>query len=127
MMSSMLTYREDKKYSIKIDIHQYDGLNGENSPVKVITPLNYRNKTIILYPGASPYAEKHPKIEMLGVSLAQNGYKVFIPRIPPLKRLDISEINKLKYNSIVSSKKYLNNHKGDIYVPIKDLEKKLKK
>ena len=39
----------------------------------------------------------------------------------------ISEINKLKYNSIVSSKKYLNNHKGDIYVPIKDLEKKLKK
>ena len=39
----------------------------------------------------------------------------------------ISEINKLKYNSIVSSKKYLNNHEGDIYVPIKDLKKKLKK
>ena len=92
-MISMLTYREDKKYQVEIDIHQYDGLDGENAPVKVITPSKYRNKTVILYPGASPYAEEHPKLEMLGVALAQNGYKVLIPRIPPLKRLNISEIN----------------------------------
>ena len=52
-----------------------------------------RNKIIILYPGASPYAETHPKMEMLGIALAQNGYKVFIPRIPPLKRLDVTAIN----------------------------------
>ena len=48
---------------------------------------------IILYPGASPFAEEHSQIEMLGILLAKNGYKVFIPRIPPLKRLDISAIN----------------------------------
>ena len=32
-------------------------------------------------------------MEKLGLVLAQNGYKVFIPRIPPLKSLDISIIN----------------------------------
>ena len=32
-------------------------------------------------------------MEMLGIALAQNGYKIFILRIPPLKRLDITEIN----------------------------------
>ncbi len=32
-------------------------------------------------------------MEMLGITLANNGYKVFIPRIPPLKILDISEVN----------------------------------
>ena len=93
IMTSMLTYREDKEYQVKIDLCQYEGLYGEMAPVKVITPVTYRNRTIILYPGASPYAEKHPKIEMLGIALAQNGYKVFIPRIPPLMRLNISEIN----------------------------------
>ena len=48
---------------------------------------------MILYPGASPAGEDHPKMVMLGRSLAQIGFKVYIPRIPPLKNLDISEIN----------------------------------
>ena len=82
-----------KSYSPKVEISQYVGLNGLDPPVKIITPLKYRKKVIILYPGASPYAEEHPKMGMLGIVLAQNGYKVFIPRIPPLKILDISEVN----------------------------------
>jgi esterase/lipase len=88
-----LTYSDSKSYSPKVEISQYGGLNGLDPPVKIITPLKYRKKVIILYPGASPYAEEHPTMGMLGIVLAQNGYKVFIPRIPPLKILDISAVN----------------------------------
>jgi len=82
-----------KSFSSRIRTSHYDGLNGENPPVKIISPMKDRKKIIILYPGASPHAEKHPQMEKLGLVLAQNGYKVFIPRIPPLKSLDISIIN----------------------------------
>lgn len=47
----------------------------------------------ILFPGASPTAEDHPKMIMLGQIFTQNGFKVYIPRIPPLKNLDITIIN----------------------------------
>ena len=93
MITSLLIYRESKSYAPKIATCQYEGLNGVCPPVKIISPLKYRKKVIILYPGASPYAEEHSKIEMLGIVLAQNGYEVFIPRIPPLKILDISAVN----------------------------------
>ena len=93
MINSLLKFREGKTYSTNIKISKYDGLEGVNPPVKIISPLKNRKKVIILYPGASPYAEEHPKMEMLGIVLAQNGYKVFIPRIPPLKKLDISAVN----------------------------------
>ena len=93
MNTFLLTYREGRSYAPKIETSHYEGLNGTCPPVKIISQLKYRKKIIILYPGASPYAEKHPKMEMLGIALAKNGYKVFIPRIPPLKKLDISVVN----------------------------------
>ena len=93
MITSLLSYKEDKSFSPKVEKSQYQGLNGVSPPVKIINPIQYRKKIVILYPGASPYAEEHPKMEMLGIILAQNGYKVFIPRIPPLKILDISAVN----------------------------------
>ena len=71
----------------------YKGLHGANPPVKIILPRNTGTKVVILYPGASPTAEEHPKMDMLGRLLAQIGFIVYIPRIPPLKNLDISEIN----------------------------------
>ena len=89
----MLSYKENRSYYPKVEKGQYEGLNGVFPPVKIINPTQYRKKIVILYPGASPYAEEHPKMEMLGIVLAQNGYKVLIPRIPPLKILDISAIN----------------------------------
>ncbi len=58
-----------------------------------MTPPNHRNRVAILFPGASPTAEDHPKMIMLGQVFAQNGFKVYIPRIPPLKKLDITMIN----------------------------------
>lgn len=58
-----------------------------------MTPPKHRDRVAILFPGASPTAEDHPKMIMLGQVLAQNGFKVYIPRIPPLKKLDITIIN----------------------------------
>ena len=93
MIISMLTHKEGRKYHCQVDMKNYEGVDNLPTPVKIISPKNYSGKTVILYPGASPDAEQHPKLEMLGLVIAKNGYRVFIPRIPPLKKLDISEIN----------------------------------
>ena len=93
LITSLLMYRDGTSYLPKVEMSQFEGLNGICPPVKIISPIKYRKKIIILYPGASPYAEEHPQMEMLGIVLARNGYKVFIPRIPPLKILDISVVN----------------------------------
>ena len=90
---SLLKYNLETPASTSINNQNYDGLQGESPPVKIIVPQKPDGKVVILYPGASPYAEKHPKILKLGTLLAQIGYTVFIPRIPPLKNLDISEVN----------------------------------
>ena len=90
---SILNFQEGIKCDHKIEKKNYDGFDSLNPPVKIISPIKDNNKIIILYPGASPHAENHPQMEMLGIALANNGYKVFIPRIPPLKILDISSVN----------------------------------
>ncbi len=92
-ISSLFKYNESRVPACVVQIEDYVGLNGESSPVKIILPKKPGNKVIILYPGASPTAEEHPKMDMLGRLLAQIGFTVYIPRIPPLKNLDISEIN----------------------------------
>ena len=88
-----MKYNEGTSTSLIINTENYDGLQGESTPVKIIEPQKQSNKVVILYPGASPTAEDHPKMVMLGRLLAQIGFTVYIPRIPPLKNLDISEIN----------------------------------
>ena len=88
-----MKYNENSSPTLIIKTQKYDGLQGENPPVKIIIPKKPANKIVILYPGASPTAENHPKLTMLGGLLAQIGFIVYIPRIPPLKNLDISEIN----------------------------------
>ena len=93
MIISMLTHKEGRMYHCQIDMKNYKGLDNLLTPVKIISPKSPRGKTVIIYPGASPDSEQHPKLEMLGLVLAKNGYRVFIPRIPPLKSLDISEVN----------------------------------
>ena len=88
-----MRFNEETPASTIINNQKYDGLHGESPPIKIIIPQKPNGKVLILYPGASPYAEEHPKILMLGTLLAQIGYTVYIPRIPPLKNLDISEVN----------------------------------
>ena len=68
----------------------YPGLNKESTPMRVFYPKNSTEHTVIIYPGASPSAEEHPTMNLLAKVLSNAGYLVFLPRIPPLKKLIIS-------------------------------------
>ena len=84
---------QENKSHLKKLVHSnesYPGLNSENTPMRVFYPKNPINHTLILFPGASPSAEKHPKMNLLAKVFANAGYLVFLPRIPPLKELIIS-------------------------------------
>ena len=93
VISALIRYDINKYSSLKIYNSSYHGLSGRHTAVKVITSNKKTNKVFILYPGASPFAEEHPKMLMLGNILAKNGFKVYIPRIPPLKKLEVTEEN----------------------------------
>jgi len=88
-----MKYNAASYSSLKNNTQHYKGINGENCPVRILTPQNYTGRVVIIFPGASPIGENHPKMLMLGQILARNGFKVYIPRIPPLKNLDITIIN----------------------------------
>lgn len=68
----------------------YPGLNKESTPMRVFYPKDSTEHTVIIYPGASPSAEEHPTMNLLAKVLSNAGYLVFLPRIPPLKKLIIS-------------------------------------
>ena len=93
VISALIRYDINKYSSLKIYNSYYIGLSGRKTPVKIITSNKNINKVFILFPGASPFAEEHPKMLMLGHILASNGFKVYIPRIPPLKKLEVTEEN----------------------------------
>ena len=65
----------------------YKGLDNKNTIVRVFKTSNLKAQSIIIFPGASPYAENHPGMIMLGNALRNAGYNVFLPRIPNLKNL----------------------------------------
>ena len=69
----------------------YLGVNNEQTPLKIFQPNNPNGSILILYPGASAKGENHPKLVTLARSLAVNGVKVFLPRIPHLIDLRLSE------------------------------------
>ena len=66
----------------------YIGIDGNKIPLKILSRFNKNDKsTIIMFPGASPDAEKHQGMLFLGSIICKLGYRVIIPRIPPLKIL----------------------------------------
>ena len=69
----------------------YPGLNKEPTPMNVFKPENPNKYTIIIFPGASPTAEEHPQMIWLSHVMKKAGYQVFLPQIPPLKNLIISQ------------------------------------
>ena len=69
----------------------YPGLSNEDIPLKIFHPKNPTGAVLILYPGASPKGEAHPKMIALARSIAVNGIQVYIPRIPPLINLILSK------------------------------------
>ena len=69
----------------------YKGLDGQDIPLKLLTRKNKSDQwTVIMFPGASHNAEEHPGMLFLGSIICKLGFRVFIPRIPPLKQLKIN-------------------------------------
>jgi hypothetical protein len=92
-ITSLLRASSSKSQKIKIIDTHYTGLESEKLPLKVFKSPKPLGRSIILYPGASPLAEEHPSMSFLACTLADIGFNVYIPRIPLLKKLDISEDN----------------------------------
>tara|TARA_Y100001968_G_scaffold294870_1_gene301795 strand:+ start:105 stop:1157 length:1053 start_codon:yes stop_codon:yes gene_type:complete len=86
----LLRYNKRPK-NIKIIDDFYIGRDSATVPFKLFLPNKPRKHSIIIYPGASPTAEKHPGLIMLGSILARAGYTIYIPRIPSLKKLIIQK------------------------------------
>mgnify|MGYP001177134587 FL=1 len=84
---SIVTFKEEKISEISYKDEFYEGLNGEQTEVRVFYSNKKTNQSVILFPGASPYAENHPAMIMLGNALRNVGYNVFLPRVPTLKNL----------------------------------------
>ena len=61
--------------------------------MRIYSSKKKTNKTAIIFLGASPDGEQHKAINYLSKILTKFNYNVFIPRIPPLKNLDISSSN----------------------------------
>ena len=74
----------------------YQGLDNEKTPLRIFKSKKNQSITFILFPGASPFAEKHPGMITLATAIMNLGFNVFIPRIPPLKKLNIKSNNQIK-------------------------------
>jgi pimeloyl-ACP methyl ester carboxylesterase len=93
----LFRYREKPPVQIEETALTYPGLEGESVPARQYQPKRKPIGSMIIYPGASPYAEEHPAMKNLARSLARTGFFVFTPRIPPLKQLHINEEELLKW------------------------------
>ena len=78
-------------YSFKIE--EYTGINAKQVPMRVYYSKKKTKKTAIIFLGASPDGEEHKAINYLAKIIAKFNYNVFIPRIPPLMQLNISNEN----------------------------------
>ena len=90
---SLIKYNQDNPPKIEFSDEYYEGPNGEDTPLRIFHPKKAKKLSVIIFPGASPFAEKHPGMINLAGIIASMGYKVFIPRIAPLKSLDITDVN----------------------------------
>ena len=89
----IVRFNEKNIKDIEYKDEQYLGLDNKNTVLRVFYSKNKQAKSIIIFPGASPYAENHPGMIMLGNALRKAGYNVFLPRIPNLKNLLIVKEN----------------------------------
>ena len=89
----------------KIKNSFYFSSNSEKFPLKVYSPNTKRKiPALILYPGATPLAENHIMLNEFAKVISYIGVRVFLPRIPDLKKVKINKraINHMidAYNSI---------------------------
>ena len=90
---NLVKFNENKIESINYNDEHYLGLNAKKIPVRIFYAKNKKAQSVFIFPGASPYAEKHPGMIMLANALRNVGYNVFLPRIPNLKNLLIVKEN----------------------------------
>lgn len=91
LIKALITYKYNGSYGVSINNILYDGLDKNPTPIK---HFKYKTKSkhyLIIYPGASHGAEEHESLHTLGLGFARIGYEVYVPRIPPLKALQISD------------------------------------
>tara|TARA_B100000029_G_scaffold58843_1_gene52970 strand:+ start:707 stop:1780 length:1074 start_codon:yes stop_codon:yes gene_type:complete len=89
---SLARFNPQKYPKVNIIDDFYVGIDNNKVPIKILNRLNKKEaSTIIMFPGASPDAEKHEGMLFLGSIICRLGYKVIIPRIPPLKELKLNE------------------------------------
>ena len=92
-IASLIKFNENKISNIQFQDESYMGLNGVKTPLRIFYTNKKNAQSIIIFPGASPYAEAHPGMIMLGNALRNAGYNVFLPRIPNLKNLILVKEN----------------------------------
>ena len=90
---NLIRHNQDNPPKIKFSDEYYKGPDDQDVPLRIFHPKKEKKLSVIIFPGASPFAEKHPGIINLASIIAKLGYKVFIPRITPLKNLDITDVN----------------------------------
>ena len=89
---SLARFNPEKYPKVNIVDDYYKGIDNEKIPLKILNRFNKNdNSIVIMFPGASPDAEKHQGMLFLGSIICKLGYKVIIPRIPPLKELKLNE------------------------------------
>ena len=92
-ISSIIQFKEENIDKIKYTDEYYMGLNNEKVELRIFYSNKKTTHSIIVFPGASPYAENHPGMVMLGNAFRNAGYNVFLPRIPSLKALKLEKEN----------------------------------
>ena len=94
LLQGLVNYSQFPSRKFKIKRSFYPGIDDSKIPAIDIFPENDNQSTIIvLYHGASPFAEEHPGMLSLGQSMANAGVQVHIPRLPLLKELEITNEN----------------------------------
>tara|TARA_B100000902_G_C27262033_1_gene891365 strand:- start:558 stop:1619 length:1062 start_codon:yes stop_codon:yes gene_type:complete len=92
-IKDIATFKEENISSLKFADEKYEGLDGSETIVRIFKTNNINAQSVIIFPGASPYAENHPGMIMLGNALRNIGYNVYLPRIPSLKKLILEKEN----------------------------------
>ena len=92
-------YNSDNYPKVDIENDSYVGLDNNPVPLKILSRPNKKDTTsVIIIPGASPDAEEHTGMLFLGSIICKLGYKVLIPRIPPLKELKLKPNFKIRFS-----------------------------
>lgn len=87
---SLARYSPENYPNVNIDDQNYLGLNGQKTQLRILSRQNQNDQNVmIIFPGASPDAEKHTGLLFLASIICKLGFKVIVPRIPPLKELKL--------------------------------------